>query len=274
MNLSIAIVGLPNAGKSTLFNALLSRRIANVAPYPFCTIEPNKGIVEVPDNRLQTLANVVHTEKLVPAVVEFVDVAGLVAGASKGEGLGNQFLANIRECSAIVHVLRGFKDENVTRDAIIDPESDFEIVKTELCIADLQTLEKQKEPNQAVATKQDKFRWETILKLREVLEQDKEIRSVEWNEDQKEIIKSLFLLSAKPAIMVLNVDEEDVGVGSDQPSLKLRPAGRWVEKLGWDVGTGFIPICAKTEMELADLEPEERRQYLEELGLKESSLER
>lgn len=264
MNLNIGIVGLPNAGKSTLFNALLSREIANVAPYPFCTIDPNKGIVEVPDSRLQPLAEVVHTGQIVPAVVEFIDIAGLVAGASKGEGLGNKFLANIRECSAVIHVLRAFADEKVVREGVVDPQFDYETIKTELCLADLQTLEKQKEPNQAVATKADVFRWQTIKKLREVLEKDEEIRSGVWTDDEQEVIKSLFLLSAKPALFVINVSEDEVGVSGDE----------WKERLEWQTADELLPVCAKTEMELIDLGHDERKQYLNELGLIESGLER
>lgn len=281
MSLSIGIVGLPNAGKSTLFNALLSRQIANVAPYPFCTIEPNVGVVAVPDKRLDQLAEVVARDSstslgmtkkppIIPAIVEFKDIAGLVAGASKGEGLGNKFLANIRESAAIVHVLRGFADQNVVREGKIDPQSDFDIVKTELCLADLQTLEKQREPNPSVATKEEKKIWETVLKLRKTLECGCEVRSgagsegEKWDEDEWKIINGLCLLTAKPALFVLNIDEGDV-------SLSNKALG---EKFGLVEDENLIPICAKTEMELADLDPEERKAFLKELGLSESSLER
>ena len=213
MNLSVGLVGLPNAGKSTLFNALLSRQIADVAPYPFCTIEPNKGVVEVPDERLAKLARVVQTAKVVPAVVEFIDIAGLVKGAAQGQGLGNQFLAHIRECGVIVHVLRAFTDPNVCRETALNPEDDLAIVQTELELADLQTLEKQKAPAQNLP----------------------------------------FLLANKPALYVLNINESDLGKTFDSK---------------------FIPICAKIEMELAELEIEERRAYLQELGLKKSGLEK
>jgi len=261
-SLSIGIVGLPNAGKSTLFNALLSRQIANCAPYPFCTIEPNVGVVEVPDGRLKILAEIVHTEKIVPAIVEFKDIAGLVAGASKGEGLGNKFLSHIRESAAIVHVLRGFEDQNVVRNEPINPQSDFEIVKTELCLADLQTLEKQREPNLLVATKEEKKKWETILRLRERLESGLEIRNEKWEEDEWKVIESLFLLTAKPAIFVLNIDEKEIETGKE----------KLVEKFGLhDLGE-VIPICAKIEMELSDITESERYDYLKELGLLESGL--
>jgi len=264
---------LPNAGKSTLFNALLSRQIANVAPYPFCTIEPNVGVVEVPDERLAVLAKIVNTQKIIPAVVEFKDIAGLVAGASKGEGLGNKFLANIRECQAIVHVLRAFTDANVTREGAIAPQSDFEIVKTELCLADLQTLEKQREVNPVVATKEDTKKWETVLKLKKMLGQGIEVRngmleagdgSKKLDEDEQGIINSLFLLTAKPALFVLNIDEKDIALAN-------KALG---EKFGLVEDEQLIPICAKIEMELADLNPEERKVYLKELGLAQSGLEK
>lgn len=263
MSLSIGIVGLPNAGKSTLFNALLSRQIANCAPYPFCTIEPNVGVVEVPDARLKVLADIVHSTKIVPAIVEFKDIAGLVAGASKGEGLGNKFLSHIRESAAIVHVLRAFSDQNVVREAQINPFSDFEIVKTELCLADLQTLEKQVEPKGSSASKEDKERWELILKLRSGLESGLEVREMGLSEEETEIVKPLFLLTAKPAIFVLNIGEAEVG----------QDLGELKEK--WNLGgKEVIPICAKVEMELSDLLENERKDYLEELGLLESGLEK
>ncbi|MGB9637589.1 MAG: redox-regulated ATPase YchF, partial [Microgenomates group bacterium] len=197
--------------------------------------------------------------------VEFKDIAGLVAGASKGEGLGNKFLAHIRESAAIVHVLRAFADPNVVREGQINPREDFETVKTELCLADLQTLEKQHEPNPSVATKKDKKRWETILKLRKILEKGIEARSEKWDDEEKEIIKSLSLLTAKPAIVVLNIDEKDIGKNPEE-------LGEWwgLQELKGEA----IPICAKIEMELAELSGQERKEYLQELGLKESGLEK
>lgn len=255
---------MPNAGKSTLFNALLSRQIANCAPYPFCTIDPNVGVVEVPDGRLPMLAKIVHTEKIIPAIVEFKDIAGLVAGASKGEGLGNKFLSHIRESAAIVHVLRAFEDQNVVREGKIDPKSDFETIKTELCLADLQTLEKQSEPNPSVATKEDKARWELVLKLRKALEQGTEVRDVGLTEDEQEMVKPFCLLTAKPAIFVLNIGEDEVSKSAEELG-HLRNLGN----LG-----GIIPICAKIEMELSELPLEERKAYLKELGLAESGLEK
>ncbi len=264
MNLSVGIVGLPNAGKRTLFNALLSKQIANVAPYPFCTIEPNVGIVEVPDERLTVLAKIVKTEKILPAVVKFVDIAGLVAGAAKGEGLGNQFLANIRECQAIVHVLRAFDESEVVQEGEINPKNDLEIIKTELCLADLQTLEKQKEVNPSVATPEDKKRWATIQKVKKGLEEGQEVRNLSLSEEEKEMIKNLFLLTAKPALFVLNIAEKEIGLSEKE--LKEKYHLQEVDEV--------IPICAKVEMELADLSPEERRDYLKELGLANSGLEK
>ncbi len=264
-SLSIGIVGLPNAGKSTLFNALLSRQIANCAPYPFCTIEPNVGVVEVPDPRLKVLADIVHTEKIVPAIVEFKDIAGLVAGASRGEGLGNKFLSHIRESSAIVHVLRAFSDEKVIREEEINPRSDFEIIKTELCLADLQTLEKQREPNPSVATKEDRTWWELVLKLRRALEEGIEIRKVNLSQEESQLAKPLCLLTAKPAIFVLNIEEKQAG----------ETAGEMADFWGLnDLGEIIIPICAKVEMDLSDLAEPERKDYLGELGLRESGLEK
>jgi GTP-binding protein YchF len=262
--LTIGIVGLPNAGKSTLFNALLSRQIANCAPYPFCTIEPNVGVVEVPDPRLPVLAEIVHTQTIVPAIVEFKDIAGLVAGAASGEGLGNKFLSHIRESAAILHVLRGFEDQNVVRESKIDPQGDFEIIKTELCLADLQTLEKQREPNPSVATKEDKARWELVLKLRKALEEGIEVRNLSLTEEEQEMAKPLCLLTAKPALFVLNISEKDI-------SLSNKALG---EKFGLVEDEQIIPICAKVEMELSELPLEERKEYLKELGLAESGLER
>ncbi len=274
MSLSIGIVGLPNAGKSTLFNALLSRQIANVAPYPFCTIDPNVGVVEVPDGRLSVLAKIVHTEKIVPAIVEFKDIAGLVAGASKGEGLGNKFLSHIRESAAIVHVLRAFEDQNVVREAKIDPKGDFETIKTELCLADLQTLEKQREPNPSVTTKEDKLRWETVLKLRKMLESGCEVRSEKWTEDENEIIKSFCLLTAKPAIFVLNIGEGEVSKSAGELGYLRDLSHLGPHFAEASRGKEVVPICAKVEMELSELPLEERKAYLKELGLSESGLEK
>lgn len=262
--MEIGIVGLPNTGKSTLFNALLSRQIANVAPYPFCTIEPNVGVVEVPDERLGVLAKIARTTKIVPPVVKFVDIAGLVAGAHKGEGLGNQFLAHIREVDAICHILRAFEDENVARSGSVDPKSDYEVVKTELCLADLQTLEKQKPVNPS-APKEEQEKWKIVEIFRRGLSGGKPIKELVLSDEEKEVAaKEFFLLTAKPDLFVLNIEEKDIALSYEQ----------LIKKWGLEGFSEVIPICAKIEMELAELSLEERKQYLKELGLKEGGLER
>lgn len=264
MNLSCGIVGLPNTGKSTLFNALLAKQIANVAAYPFCTIEPNVGIVEVPDERLAVLAEIVKTEKILPAIVKFVDIAGLVAGASQGEGLGNQFLANIRECQAIVHVLRAFADEKVVREEKVNPQKDLEIIQTELCLADLQTLSKQKEPHPNRATPEEKKKWEAIKKIKEGLDKGRGVLEINLTDEEKKLSKELFLLTAKPALFVLNINESEIDLSEEE----LRKKYELLPEIT------FVPICAKIEMELGALNEEERKAYLKELGLAKSGLER
>ncbi len=266
MSLSIGIVGLPNVGKSTLFNALLRKQQAFVANYPFATIEPNIGVVPVPDTRLQKLAEITANElsvpstslrvslpPIVPAVVQFVDIAGLVKGAAVGEGLGNKFLSHIREADAICQVVRYFKDGNVVRsDSSKDAKNDFEVVNTELILADLQTLEKQQEPKKS-PTKEDVHRWSAVQKFKIALDQGKLAKDVELHEDEKTAAKSLQLLTAKPMFTVANVDEED---------------------LGKDYGEDTIPVCAKTESELSELSQEEQKEYLKDLGFETSGLER
>ncbi len=260
MNLSIGIVGLPNVGKSTLFNALLKKQQAFVANYPFATIEPNIGIVPVPDYRLERLAQIVqdtesHGSKppIIPATVSFVDIAGLVKGASVGEGLGNKFLSHIREVDAIVQVVRYFKDSNVVRnESSTDAKSDLEVVNTELILADLQTLEKQQEPRKA-PTKEDVYRWEAVQKLRKGLDEGKLAKDVSLTEEESEAAKSLQLMTFKPMFIIANVDEED---------------------LKKDFGSDVIPVSAKTESELSELSQEEQAQYLKELGVEQSGLER
>jgi GTP-binding protein YchF len=260
MSLSIGIVGLPNVGKSTLFNALLKKQQAFVANYPFATIEPNIGVVPVPDERLQKLAEITKEEHKmislppqIPATVSFVDIAGLVKGAAEGQGLGNKFLSHIREADAICQVVRYFKDENITRhESSANPKSDYEVVNTELILADLQTLGKQQEPKKAV-TKEDLHRWEAVKKLRVALDSGKLAKDVELPEEEKEAVKSLQLLTAKPMFIVANVDEEN---------------------LKEDFPEDTIAVCAKTESELSELSSDEQREYLRDLGLTESGLER
>lgn len=258
MGLSMGIVGLPNVGKSTLFNALLKKQIADASNYPFCTIAPNKGIVEVPDGRLKILAEMINVEKIVPAVVEFVDIAGLVKGASKGEGLGNQFLANIREVNAICHVVRLFEDKSVAHtETELNPKMDAELINTELIMADLQTLEKREAPKGRIA-KEDTIMWETVCILKEELEKGKMAIDVELKEEQKSEAKKLCLLTAKPIIYVANIGEEHL-IKKDiiAEEIKLKP---------------IIPLCAKLESELAVLSSEDQKEYLKQYGLEEPGL--
>ncbi len=276
MSLSVGIVGLPNVGKSTLFNALLKKQQAYVANFPFATIEPNVGVVPVPDERLDKLADVVEGDPstslrtnsrppIVPATVRFLDIAGLIAGAAKGEGLGNQFLSHIRETDAICHVVRNFSDENIVRHGSVDAKSDFATVETELALADLQTLEKQAEPRGTIY-KEDEYRWQAVLKLREALAKGMPAREVELTEEEVKAKKSLSLLTDKPILVVLNVDES-----------KLKEADQLEEKFAQELGLKqdqVIAICAKTEMELAELSEEESNDYLKELGVTKSGLER
>lgn len=260
MGLSMGIVGLPNVGKSTLFNALLKKQIADASNYPFCTIAPNRGIVEVPDERLKILAEMINVEKIIPAAVEFVDIAGLVRGASKGEGLGNQFLANIREVNAICHVVRLFEDKSVAHtEADLNPEMDAELINTELIMADLQTLEKRQAPKGRIS-KEDIIMWETVCILKAELEKGTLAIDIDLKEEQKTEAKKLCLLTAKPIIYVANI-------GEDQLSNKDNLAGGLNLK-------PLIILCAKLESELAVLSSEDQEEYLRQYGLEEPGLNR
>jgi hypothetical protein len=260
MSLSIGIVGLPNVGKSTLFNALLKKQTAFVANYPFATIEPNIGIVPVPDSRLTSLSEIEMVEHkmsskppILPATISFIDIAGLVKGAATGEGLGNKFLSYIRECDAIAQVVRYFKDANVIREkSSTDAKTDFEVVNTELILADLQTLDKQQEPKRN-STKEEGYRWSAILKFKTALSEGKLAISVQLTEEETKEAKSLQLLTMKPMFTIANVDEDEVSK---------------------DFGADTIAVCAKTESELSELTDDEQKDYLESLGVKESGLER
>ena len=262
MSLKCGIVGLPNVGKSTLFNALTKAGIA-AENYPFCTIEPNVGVVEVPDTRLKALSEIVKPERVVPAVVEFVDIAGLVAGASKGEGLGNQFLANIRETDAICEVVRYFSDPNVMREVgrtgdFVDPAGDADTIMTELILADIGTLEKQL-PKLEKDSKRDKElapKYNVAKRLLAWLNDGKRAATMEMTDDERAAAKGLFLLTLKPILMVANVDEDQLGEG-------LAPID----------GVKPIPICAKVEAELSELDADEAAEYLADLGLQKSGLE-
>jgi len=271
-SLQVGIVGLPNVGKSTLFNALLKRQQAYVANFPFATIEPNIGVVPVPDSRLKKLAEVVkesegldHLPPEVPATVEFVDIAGLIAGAHKGEGLGNKFLAHIREVDAICHVVRAFSEPDIIKEGSVDPKSDLEVVETELALADLQTLEKQKDPGNT-SDKELKKRWEIINKFKQSLESTTMIRIIVVTEEEKKAAKELGLLSVKPVLAALNVDEKD-----------LREATKLELKFADDLklhSSQVIAISAKIESELSALSDTDQKNYLEDLGVKETGLER
>ncbi len=269
MSLKCGIVGLPNVGKSTLFNALTKAGIA-AENYPFCTIEPNTGVVEVPDPRLQQLAQIITPERVVPAIVEFVDIAGLVAGASKGEGLGNQFLAHIRETDAIVNVVRCFEDPNVIHVAgRVDPIADIEVIQTELCLADLATVEKAlNRYSKAAKSGNDKEAAKIVALLTPIqaaLDEGKPARTVPVSKEDAPLLKPFCLITAKPAMFVGNVAEDGF---ENNPLLDKLKA--YAEAQGAPV----VAICAKIEAEMAEMEDEDRDMFLQELGLEEPGLNR
>lgn len=263
MSFSVGIVGLPNVGKSTLFNALTRSKQAQAQNYPFCTIDPNVGVVEVPDERLQKLSDISKSKKIIPTVVEFVDIAGLVAGASKGEGLGNKFLSHIREVDAIVQVVRNFKDENVIHvNNKVDPKNDADVINLELALADLQTVSKRlsntKKNLKSGASKEILKQVELLERVLKQLEAGLPTRELEYAEDELETMKEMQLLTMKPMLYVVNVGE-----------VSTAPVPQLFAK-----GTGQIEICAKLEAELADLNQEEAKQYLKELGMNETGLDK
>lgn len=264
MSLSIAIVGLPNVGKSTLFNALLKQQAALAANYPFATIEPNVGIVPVPDERLVVLAEIVHTTVIKPATVEFVDIAGLVKGASQGEGLGNQFLANIRETAAIAHVIRAFDNPDIIREGSVNPVEDLAIIRTELQLADLATLSKQQQPKGTV-DKTAQQRWQVIQAFKEKIEAGQSLQPRE--EMEVLVAKELCLLTAKPELFVLNVSEAQLKAGVDTLSKSF------AQDLQVPVAK-VVVMCAQVESELSSLDEADQQLYLQDLGLEKSGLDR
>ena len=270
-NLEVGIVGLPNVGKSTLFNAI-TKAGAEAANYPFCTIEPNVGVVAVPDDRLNVLTKMYNSKKTTPASVRFVDIAGLVKGASKGEGLGNKFLEHIRQVDAIAHVVRCFEDKNITHVAeTIDPLRDIETIQTELCLADLEIVEKRIAKVEKLlksGSKEAKSEIEILRQLKSALDEAKPARSIDLTDDQLSMLRDVNLLTLKPTLYVANVSEDEVADFEKNPHVKK------VQELAKNEGNEVVVICAKVESEIAELDDDEAKEFLNDLGLDSSGLDK